>query len=940
MSRSITPAPSGSLSPDFITVPSTTGFSAGDYVYQKNGDFGLPPSLGTANFNVSPAAPIYGATIGGTSTPVNWYGASVTGDATYVGGSSGRCAAKLTNGNIVIAYRQSSNGNVRFRIVNTDNVEVVAPTMVRAINLTSSAPVGVLALTGGGFVVYYLDNTASSKPAYAIYTDAGVVVAGATVDTTYPTGTAPVGTLPAGCALPNGGFALAMLDNSATAYFRAYGSTGVGVYAWTSNITAQNSNAALSIAARSDNSTCLAVTQSSTTLAYSITNSSGGAIVSPATITIAGGCNASAVVCLTNDTFVIGYRAINNAASPRFRLIPTGNVLSPEFTVPTTNMSTLNYDSASSAVFIKELSGGGFVYFIGDDSGALNYTFYSATGTLLSSAPKACPQIIYFSAFPSSKAIGMVEISGYLSLYHPGACPTASGNAIYEMYNSKISLTDYNLLGSVTTTTAVGAVSTNASTYARSTSLPMKAAYLAANTETLTLNAPMATSNVYTLAPSVVSGTTVNSIKSTTLPDGRFAIVYKDLSTGAISFNVYSIAGVLQTTVAVGTTVTTASYRVRIAALSSGKIAVAYMDITNANIVLNIYSTGYALLATANQAVYAGGSLFDLVGIANDRVALAFQLTTSQYPSTNIFNSSATLIYAHGQYNTNTALTTMNAVASSSGGVWVNWQSAGAGNFVTLLTNTSGNSYTPLFGPAGIGNTQNTGCIATLACNSANLVTFFHASTTTTAHFGTICSSSQNTTVTASSFSSFSTANLSGGNVAVGTTGAGTALCFASGNASGNLYGFVGTNGIYAATAYPYGLLSGINGSASNMQACITPSYGYNAVIAWINTSNIAQYAIVNAYPFTQTQAITAGVTGSAPTTPLNISQSSGYYLAGVAVSDCPAGGTGQIQTNGVANLNSQYSTTTAFQGFDFQNPVTVGVKGTAVGRTVTMIKD
>jgi hypothetical protein len=124
------------------------------------------------------------------------------------------------------------------------------------------------------------------------------------------------------------------------------------------------------------------------------------------------------------------------------------------------------------------------------------------------------------------------------------------------------------------------------------------------------------------------------------------------------------------------------------------------------------------------------------------------------------------------------------------------------------------------------------------------------------------------------------------------------------------------------------------------MQACITPSYGYNAVIAWINSSNVAQYAIVNAYPFSATQDVTAGVTGSVPTTPLNISQSSGYYLAGVAVSDCPAGGTGQIQTNGVANLNSQYSTTTAFQGFDFQNPVTVGVKGTAVGRTVTMIKD
>jgi hypothetical protein len=161
-----------------------------------------------------------------------------------------------------------------------------------------------------------------------------------------------------------------------------------------------------------------------------------------------------------------------------------------------------------------------------------------------------------------------------------------------------------------------------------------------------------------------------------------------------------------------------------------------------------------------------------------------------------------------------------------------------------------------------------------------------------------------------------------------------------SGNASGNLYGFVNVASLASATATPLGNLSGITISATNgMQACITSSYGYNAVIAWINSGNIGTFAIVNAYPFNATQSITAGVTGSAPTTPLNISSSSGYYLAGVAVTDCPPGGTGQIQTNGVANLNSQYSTATAFQGFDFQNPVTVGVKGTAAGRTVTMVK-
>jgi len=936
MSRSITPAPSGSLSPDFITVPSTTGFSAGDYVYQKNGDFGVPASSGAANFDVTPISPAYGGTVGGTSTPVNWLGPS----GTVSGGSSGECAAKLSDGNIVIVYRDSVTNYPSFRVVDTDNVQVVAPVVITASTsvLVARAPIGVIALTGGGFVTHFIDASGSSDPGIAVYTNTGTVTTAYAVDSTFPTTANTVWPI-YGCALPNGGFALTIQGQGlSNTYLRAYSATGVGAYAWANAGTINGSASSIGIAARSDSSVCIAWNVSAAVLNYAVYNSSGGAVVAATSISTGANSGRSVgVTCLTNDTFVIGY--LNDSTGPfQFRLLPTGNVLSSAFTVPTTNVKPPN--NVNCIITLEALSSGGFVYFMvnsGTGGFGLSYIFYTAAGVAVHPTVKQLPQIIYDT--PSDK-FGIVEISGYLSLYHVGTLSTTAGTELFDMYNSKISLTTYELLTTPGVTSSVGTVSSGSGAYARSTSLPMKAAYLAANTETIALNQTISTGNVYTVAPSAVDSSAVDSIKSTTLPDGRFAIVYKNASTGAVSFNVYSVTGVLQTTVPVATGGTGSASRVRIAALSSGKIAVGYFNTAGNAVLVALYSSTFSLINTATVAVGATQSM-DLAGLTGDRFVLAYLNSANSYVSYIVYDNTATLVQGTTP-SSDATIQTLSVQASPNGGFWLAWVTASTNARSVYYYQNTTNSYSAVYGPfsygSGVGNTV---MPCQVAVNSSGIAAFLSASAATSAQFFTASFNGGSANILSASPSSFNTGSWTGGNGAVGATGAGTFLFFGSGNVNGNLYGFTGASSVNNATAYPYGLLSGITVSTSyGMQACITPSYGYNAVIAWINSSNTAQYAIVNAYPFGATQAITAGVTGSAPTTPLNISQSSGYYLAGVAVSDCPAGGTGQIQTNGVANLNSQYSTSTAFQGFDFQNPVTVGVKGTAVGRTVTMIKD
>lgn len=946
MSRSITPAPSGSLSPDFITVPSSTGFSAGDYVYQKDGDFGVPVvGAGTVNFNATQNTPVsMQSSSNGAVTVVN----SFTNSDVNSGASSGQNAAKLTNGNIVVVARTAQNGYASFKIVDTNNNIVVASTNVTtAATPNSTNCVGVVALSGGGFVVFFSPSVAS-KVGFAVYTNTGAVTTAYAEDTTF-TGTIVSGSgVVTGVAQPNGGFVLAAINSANTALFRVFSSTGAGVSGWTSpsQAVAPSGSQRVNMAVRSDSTFCLFYMSSTVnTYKYFVYAAIGGTQLATGNIVASSAPVSSAVCCLTNNTFILGYISATSPLTFSFAPLPTGDVLGTVVNVPTTNASLSVGATETSNIYLKELSSGGFVYLFNDTVGATWYVFYNSAGVSLygSAVPKLFPYFI--NRVNANANIGLVEITGYLSLYYYGPWSISTQAATYaQTLNSKIDLTTYNIYSSATSSQVVGTASGASSGYARSSSLPMKAAALATTTQTLSANTAIAAGSTYVLPPTFVSGAANNALASTTLPDGRFAIAYKvAVSPFSVTLNVYSIAGVLQSSTVVGTARAGDQSQIGIAALTGGSIVVAYPTTATAFAITQC-SSGGTILAT--QTITRGsGGWFNVTGVSSDRVAVAYDLSNTSVRF-NIYSNALVLLQNVVDTGLASGASSSTVIKAGSTGFWVGTYSVGNYRWVFCRENA-----TNVFQvTSSAGNNIGTDVVSSnwLTVSPSNVVTILYPSSTATGRVSTLSTESAGGILqTGTSFSIGAAISYSQNVACVGVTGAGTFVYFSGGNfvsaTDSNFLGFTGAALANGNNATPSGRLTATIPSATppyGMQPCVTPSYGYNVVIAWFDVNGFLYYAIANAFPYTEYISLTAGVTGSAPTTPLNISQSSGYYLAGVAVSDCPAGGTGQIQTNGVANLNSQYSTSTAFQGFDFQNPVTVGVKGTAVGRTVTMIKD
>jgi hypothetical protein len=112
-----------------------------------------------------------------------------------------------------------------------------------------------------------------------------------------------------------------------------------------------------------------------------------------------------------------------------------------------------------------------------------------------------------------------------------------------------------------------------------------------------------------------------------------------------------------------------------------------------------------------------------------------------------------------------------------------------------------------------------------------------------------------------------------------------------------------------------------------------SPSFNNSALYATVDAgTNYPVAAVVYPIVGSSITSLTAGVSTSS-SVPLTPTQ---YVLKGVAVTTCSAGGSGLVQTSGVVQLNTQYSSM-ASQPFDFTNQITNGVRGILSGRTVTI---
>jgi hypothetical protein len=917
MSRNAPTLPVNSSTANAVTVPSTTGFIAGDYIYNQNGNFSAIPG----NIVSSATFPITG------SNMVNYSGMS--GGIAAVWNSVGaaklqRMSAVLTNGNVVTVSSNGITNYPRFRIDTPANVNVVGPTNISTTFNTNGGMIGVLALSGGGFVVYW-NNTGTgtvNATAYAIYSNTGSVVTAALVDAASPimdTANSHMN----GIALPNGGFVLvSSISTTSVVQYRIYGSTGTGLYAWTALTACINATSSIGISARSDSSFCISYRSTSTLQTYTIISATNTSLVGVTTFTVVTGSSvyAASVTTLSNDTFAISYTSSSNAG---FRLLPTGNTLGSEVLVAfSTNPRAGSICYCNS---VLSLAAGNFVFAFVDNRNNINYAFYSNTGTLLSAT-----QLMVESTFNGSGAyteISLIELTSTVNIYFPNGSVYSSNLGLTTSYFAINKTTFAPVYLGTTTTSAVSNISAPVSGYARAVSTPGASGFLASANQTLTYSVVQTSGN---LTSTAINNTSPTAYCCALLNGSGFAVATCSTSTN-VSIFIYSITGVLQRTITTSILGTNPG-GLRLACMTSGNIV---LSVGKTNSVMSIYSpTTGALISTntitntysvANGGTYTQG----LCGISGDRFVFYYNDISTSFGKVAIFDNTCTLLNSYSDINSYSV--TQNCVSSSltTSGFWISGFSSTVGGYpVTYFyQDLGGNSFSGVSNlnfsgqTTQLSNSQSV-CLSNgvFVCMGANASSFY---------LNTPCAfAASGSTLNASDGVVFNTMTHG---LSCNSFGSPVAISMVAGNTTGGLgYLYVGSAG----GALSQTTLNNLS-TSSDPQPSLAALYDGTMALVWVDSSLIARFAIINTATLSYSATLVSGTTPS--NTVFNPSPANGYTLAGISTTASIAGGTGIIQNNGLAKLNSNYNASQSTIAFDTTNPTTVGVKGLVNGLNVLM---
>jgi hypothetical protein len=950
MTRALTPVASSPTDPRFTTVVSSSGFSAGDYVYQRpDGTYGPVGNglVANANFNVDQS-------LFNLNTDVTAYAGY---DPKTVGGTSRKdMVAKLSNGNLVYVYMQlatvgglSANRAI-FTIVDPAGATVVAPTQVSNTIFPTHNVVSVVALTGGGFVLYFIDTT-NAKPTFGIYTNTGTVTTALAVDTAATTIMDTTNGYVAmnACSLPNGGFAFAYPSSGNTILTRAYDSVGTPTYVWTSLGGTQTSmRQPVRIAARSDSSTALIFCTITANTFRIARVSTGGALVNHdfSVTSQAGSSQYFDLCCLPNDTFVAVY--YNNPGNnvntdPRYITLPISNVLGTPVSVPA-GSAFMAQNMSNPNIFVAPLSSNGFIVFFEDANYTWYYVPYNSSGVAQNVGTNP-PVFGGFASFGPTMHPSFIETSGYLDIYYAvGLDALANGGTNhnqYYNYKTTIELTTYNIYSPTTTTAVVGTSSQPVTNYARINSTPTNAAFFANTTGTVAVNLPR--SNI-TLATRQVDSSFVPTngyFALDTNASGQILIAFKSTAgtSSAVRALLYSNTGTLLSAITVATWDNSSSGTIDAAFLSNGKIVI--VDGRNTNTAnIYVYNSTLTTLLASNIGVLAQTGKVAVAGLRGTTAGLfAFaHINASGYACHAVFNDAAVSVLGSSAFDSNNATSTnlLSICPLSSGGFAVRWYNSTTSVDRLAIVSQRGATAFDLIFVSNAGTTGNYAGGKLVAGNNAGVAYFSYSSSTT----GSIGYRVHNQTSAATQILDTTlvieaTVAVSG-KFSMGVTGTGVPVVVNPIASNGGIAIFnPGIRGVSTPTT-----TATITDYAGTPYTTVAPWLGNNIVVAYINNLSRISFAILNALPSSVPESLTAGVTPSNAALTLNPSSSSGYTLIGVAATDCAAGGAGQVQVNGVATVNSQYSASTAYQGFDFQVPGNRGVRGTVAGNVVTLIGD
>ena len=941
MARNAPPASNNALTPSFASVSSPLGFSSGDLVYSKDSNFNVVPgnTVSTATFPVNSSVKSAFINANGTIKQATLDGGGIYGH--------GSCAAKLTNGNIVIVAATPVEAYPFFRIIDEDNTQIVAKTQVDP-GLGYNAFSGVtdvVALTGGGFAVIWKNSNAVIF--YKIYDNSGSAVAGLT-----STGFGCSGFLRSS-PMPNGNFIIAWNHKTtgALSYFMIVGPTGTVVLTRTSTTINPVGNAVPVIpAVRSDNT--FFIVQATTTTQITARRYNAAGVFQASYIMSSNWSN-------TSYSYSACVISGNPTASKNNYLIVSYNDsgltmfygLVDELNTSTSDINT-GYASGTQSTFAT--SDGNFCLLAGTNTtGAGNLYKFDADGGLISQIPFYGFAV---GANPSETRNTIVETTNYYSVFGSNQTVSLPSNAyaplslVYAQTNKALTVVrNTNLI-----TTNVGNVSANVSGYARSNSTPNAAAFLATTSQTLTVSQAVSNGpSSWLVNPTILEN--ANCLSMTMMQNGQYVVAFSKPTSGQVKFAVYNSAGVLLSTYTVASTsanTATGNGVVRCCTLANGKLLIAYPT-SSTSVTFALYTTSYDLEITApyvgwsisNASVLQYGFSISPVGFPanNGRFAFAANQSGVNYcvgglvessTMTGIANSGfqygsagqghqvyglpngsflfTTLVTGTGTYvgtmaldntgtvwtNTNTYLTGNNTAVSSSFGNYGAVAPNGTVAFMEYNITPSNLYLTRVQGLSQTGNTRsiagfsgsyNAGGVGVMADGS--IATFYYYTDNTR---------SANTWA--------------------------PAIRYQSGDSLDTL------TSISDPTLVPPSVNS-LTPNGANVR--IIGLYDNVAAFAYLDSTQTIRVGQMAVRTGSYSGSIVGGTTASNPA--FYPSPANGYYLAGVSASNCTAGGTGVIQTNGAATLNSQYPATTTSQAFDFTSLTVSGVRGTIAGRNLVL---
>jgi hypothetical protein len=931
MSRIVPTTPDNSLTPSFSSVASANGFSSGDLVYYKDSNFGAIPAnaVATGSFPITANVPL-------GSSSYNNYSQMATNSATVPNGSiNGRSesAAVLTNGNIVIVYTSARGGSskIYFKIIDQNGAQVVAPTEIPISNNIYDGLATVCALSGGGFVASWRGYGSNYNLFYAIYTNAGVVVTAATEDANLPNPSA-INVQ----AFAAGGFVIAANCNNGNGnyVYRRYDSTGTPVAA-AANVGLSSASSAFPIFTTvfADDSYAIYVCNTNTIAAFRYT--SAGVLVSPYGINPSdyNGSGQWCVTKLSNNNALIAYSSNSSNAQRAYVFDPATN---------TVTLLGFIGDNRSNqyTVDVKGIAGGGFVniYSYSNNSCCAAYAIYNNSGTKISAGTLLIP------GMPSNYLMSyakftVVETTNYFTIFYTGiqAGNTQTGTGYVQV--NKTSPYALRAINATNLTLATASAAVNG--YARSASTPNSASFLAATTQTLSVSTTASSGSTYQLAPATVVLKSIIWQSMTIMQDGRFVIAYSyGGGSPGVDFTVFNSDGSVYTS---ATVATGSSYqgRVNCTCLVNGKLVVSYS--TSSYVYFKVYSSTYSLLTSFDTSSSFGGfngpngtaagtQGHSICPIDSSTFAVGF--VTGSTPYFAIYNDAGTLVNYYGSPYGGLGAYDIAIASNGSGSIGLSYYSSSYGtSYVEFWVRLDAISWTynTRTGMSS-GGGYNVGSTMVMSPNGtcARFVTNGSTKYFNRTDVGNSISVS---------YGSWPSANVYG--MCVGPTG--EPVMFIADGTYG-YYGYYGyspqTSTSSGSTAYTYGstLVLPVNPSTSSgAGSCpaIVNVYGDIYAISYITTAGYLAMGLISTSSATYSLPITAGVTASLPA--LYPSPSNGYYLAGISASDCAAGGTGVIQTNGAATLNSQYPAGTTSQAFDFTTNTLSGVKGTIAGRNVVL---